>query len=53
VGDAFKRNQNRTRTLLEARTEEALEQVLGAALTTVTPEDASGCFQHCGEARPN
>jgi len=38
---------------LEARTEEALQQALGPALTSITAEDASGCFQHCGYARPN
>jgi transposase len=35
-----------------ARTAEALHQALGAALGSVTPQDAAGCFRHCGYARP-
>jgi hypothetical protein len=38
---------------LEARTEDALHQALGPALASITAEDASACFQHCGYARPN
>jgi transposase len=33
---------------LAARTAEALHQALGPALDAVTPQDAAGCFRHCG-----
>ena len=32
----------------EARTREALVEALGPALSSVTQEDASGFFEHCG-----
>jgi transposase len=32
----------------EARTREALEAAIGAALATITPADAAGWFRHCG-----
>ena len=35
-----------------ARTEEALQEALGPALDAVTPQDAAGCFRHCGYGRP-
>lgn len=35
-----------------ARTAEALHQALGPALDAVTPQDAAGCFRHCGYGRP-
>jgi transposase len=35
-----------------ARTVEALHQALGPALDAVTPQDAAGCFHHCGYRRP-
>ena len=31
-----------------ARTRGALDEAVGAALSTVTPEDAAGWFRHCG-----
>ncbi len=31
-----------------ARTAEALHQALGPALDAITPQDAAGCFRHCG-----
>ena len=31
-----------------ARTREALVQAMGAALSSVTPQDAAGWFSHCG-----
>ena len=36
-----------------ARTTEALHQALGPALDAVTPQDAAGCFRHCGYGRPS
>ncbi len=36
-----------------ARTAEALHQALGPALNSVTPQNAPGCFRHCGYVRPN
>ena len=33
-----------------ARTAEALQQALGAALDAVTPDDARGSFRHAGYA---
>ena len=36
-----------------ARTTDALYQALGPALGTITPQDAAGCFRHCGYSRPN
>jgi transposase len=36
-----------------ARTTDALHQALGPALGTITPQDAAGCFRHCGYSRPN
>ncbi len=33
---------------IKARTEQALERAIGAALRTITPEDAAGWFRHCG-----
>lgn len=38
---------------IAARTADALHQALGPALASVTPQDASGCFQHCGYVGPN
>ena len=38
---------------LAARTADALHQALGPALDAVTPQDAAGCFHHCGYARPS
>jgi hypothetical protein len=35
-----------------ARTAEALHEALGPALASVTPQDAAGCFRHCGYGRP-
>ena len=35
-----------------ARTVDALRQALGPALASVTPQDAAGCFRHCGYGRP-
>ena len=35
-----------------ARSTEALHQALGPALDAVTPQDAAGCFRHCGYGRP-
>lgn len=35
-----------------ARTAEALHEALGPALGAVTPQDAAGCFRHCGYGRP-
>src|SRR3712207_3997859 len=35
-----------------ARTAEALHQALGPALDAITPQDAAGCFRHCGYGRP-
>jgi transposase len=31
-----------------ARTREALQEALIQALTTISPQDAQGCFGHCG-----
>ena len=36
-----------------ARTVEALEQALGPALDSITPQDAAGFFRHCGYLCPN
>ncbi len=36
-----------------ARTADALHQALGPALDAVTPQDAAGCFRHCGYGRPS
>jgi transposase len=36
-----------------ARTTDALHQALGPALGTITPQDAAGCFRHCGYSHPN
>ena len=36
-----------------ARTEETLHEALGPALDAVTPQDAAGCFRHCGYGRPS
>jgi transposase len=36
-----------------ARTTEALEQALGPALDSITAQDATGYFRHCGYARLN
>jgi transposase len=36
-----------------ARTAEALHEALGPALGAVTPQDAAGCFRHCGYGRPS
>jgi transposase len=38
---------------LAARTADALHQALGPALDAVTPQDAAGCFRHCGYGRPS
>ena len=38
---------------LAARTVDALHQALGPALDAVTPQDAAGCFRHCGYGRPS
>jgi transposase len=38
---------------LAERTADALHQALGPALDAVTPQDAAGCFHHCGYGRPN
>jgi len=38
---------------LAARTADALHQALGPALEAVTPQDAAGCFHHCGYGRPS
>lgn len=38
---------------IAARTADALHEALGPALASVTPQDASGCFRHCGYGRPN
>lgn len=35
-----------------ARTVDALHQALGPALASITPQDATGCFRHCGYGRP-
>jgi transposase len=35
-----------------ARTANTLHQALGQALASVTAQDASGCFRHCGYTRP-
>ena len=35
-----------------ARTVDALHTALGPALASVTPQDAAGCFRHCGYSRP-
>ena len=37
---------------LAERTADALHQALGPALDAVTPQDAAGCFHHCGYGRP-
>jgi transposase len=31
-----------------ARTTESLQEALGPALDSITPQDAVGCFHHCG-----
>jgi transposase len=36
-----------------ARTVEALEATLPEALAAITPQDAAGCFRHCGYTRPS
>lgn len=36
-----------------ARTAEALHEALGPALDAVTPQDAAGCFRHCGYGHPS
>ncbi len=36
-----------------ARTTDALHRALGPALAAVTPQDAAGCFRHCGYDRPD
>jgi transposase len=36
----------------EARTFDALVAAIGEAIDAVTPEDAPGCFAHCGFALP-
>jgi hypothetical protein len=36
-----------------ARTVEALHEALGPALGAVTPQDAAGCFHHCGYGGPS
>jgi hypothetical protein len=36
-----------------ARTVKALEQALGPALDSITPQDAAGFFRHCGYLYPN
>ncbi len=36
-----------------AHTAEALHEALGPALASVTPQDAAGCFRHCGYGRPS
>ena len=36
-----------------ARTVDALHQALGPALDAVTPQDAAGCFRHCGYGCPS
>jgi hypothetical protein len=36
-----------------ARTVDALHTALGPALASVTPQDAAGCFRHCGYSRPS
>jgi hypothetical protein len=33
------------------RTPDALHRALGSALATVTPQNAVGCFRHCGHIR--
>ena len=35
-----------------ARTIDALREALGPALDAITPQDAAGCFRHCGYTRP-
>jgi len=36
-----------------ARTPDALHRALGPALASVTPQNAAGCFRHCGYTRPD
>jgi transposase len=36
-----------------ARTADALHDALGPALAAITPQDAAGCFRHCGYGRPS
>jgi transposase len=36
-----------------ARAPDALQEALGPALDAITPQDAAGCFHHCGYSRPN
>ena len=36
-----------------ARSLDALHQALGPALDSITPQDATGFFRHCGYTRPN
>lgn len=36
-----------------ARTVPALQEAVGPALDTITPQDAAGFFRHCGYSRPN
>ena len=36
----------------EARSREALVEVMGAALSAVTAQDARGFFEHCGYRQP-
>jgi transposase len=36
-----------------ACTPDALQEALGPALDAITPQDAAGCFRHCGYSHPN
>ena len=36
----------------ESRTREALIEAVGAALSAITVQDASGFFRHCGYRNP-
>ncbi len=47
IEETFSKLKNFLRRL-GARTREALQDAICQALLTVTPQDASGCFGHCG-----
>jgi hypothetical protein len=47
IEEAFSKIKNIVRKA-QARTREALEEVMGEALSAVTLEDAAGWFLHCG-----
>jgi hypothetical protein len=47
VEEAFSKIKQLVRKV-KARTREALEEAIGVALCTVTPEDAAGWFAHAG-----